>query len=177
MNSTILIGIGILLFILLWLGRRRLESSGGVPDESEYFVQAPPRALFGRCLSDEDMVFVASLGSTAVSQLLVRERRRLALEWLRRARREAARLFGLHARAARHAPDLRPAAELKLMVQFGSFLLVYGILMGSVRLYGPVQAQSYLRSVRNLAGVLGGLGSRIAESVRPVTLSRIRVRG
>jgi hypothetical protein len=180
MNSTIFVGIGILLLVLLWLGRRRrLESAGasGIPDDSEYLVQLPPRALFARCLSDEDQVFVESLKSVEVSQLLVRERRRLALEWLRRTRREAVRLFDLHTRVARHAPDLRPASELRLLLEFGSFLFVYGILIVSVRLYGPVRARTYLHSVRNLAEIFGGLGSRIAASVKPVPVSRLPLRG
>jgi hypothetical protein len=55
--------------------------------------------------------------------------------------------------------------EFKLIVQLGSFLLLYQVLTGLVRLYGPFHTRSYVRFIQGLAGVLAGLGGRIAATV------------
>src|SRR5690242_16523879 len=110
MNSVIFLGLGIGLLILLWAAVRRSGEpsmrSAAALETSEYLVQLPPSGLLGRCFSEQDVQFVASLGSRRVSRLLLRERRRLALEWLRATRRETRRLFGLHVRTVRFAADL-----------------------------------------------------------------------
>ena len=91
----------------------------------------------------------------------------MAMKWLRVTRRAAGRLYRLHAQAARYAADLRPAAEAGLLLRFGLFQLVYGILTALVLLYGPFRVQALARWVRSLAAVLSGLGGRIAETARP----------
>jgi hypothetical protein len=95
----------------------------------------------------------------------VRERRRLAIAWLRQTRREAQRLLELHVRSVRYAADLRPGAEAKLFLAFGLFLLVYGMMLGFVFWYGPVTTRRFLESLQGLAGVLSQLGERIATSI------------
>lgn len=178
MNSVIFLIIGIILLVLLWAGSRRRSESAGPPDTAEYLVQLPSSLLLARCLSQEDVRFVASLGSASVSRLLRRERRRLALQWLRLTRREATRLFGLHVRAARYAADLRPLTEIRLVLELGWFFIVYETLTGLVRLYGPFGTQAYVRSIQGLAVVLSHLGGRIAASIGPAPVAQLQtVRG
>lgn len=179
MNLGIILGIAAALLVLLWLtGRRRLPElpglEGNAPGDSEYLVRLPPPGLLGRCLSAEDVAFAASLESPPVLRLLLRERRRLALLWLRMTKQEARRLFGLHVRAVRHATDLRPAREAYLLIQFGLFLMVYEIIVGLVAMYGPFRTQALVRSIQRLAGVLSGLGSRIAAAAGPVPAASMR---
>ncbi|MBZ5580533.1 MAG: hypothetical protein LAP40_28625 [Acidobacteriia bacterium] len=178
MNFVTIGGIGVVLLWLLWLaGRRRnqqdLSPNREVAADGELLVRLPPPALFGRCLSATDVEFVTTLQSRALLRFLLHERRRLALEWLRQTRREAGRLFRLHLGSVRHSPDLRPAAEAKLLLQVALFMVVYGILMGFVGLYGPFRTQGFVQSVHALAGVLSGLGGRIADSVVPGHLARV----
>lgn len=179
MNSLIFLSIGLVLLILLWVaGRRRSADSSGapgaVPDPSEYLVQLPRGSLMARCLSEEDVTFIESLGSPGVCRLFLAERRRLALQWLRLTRREATRLFGLHVRTARYAPDLRPSTEAKLVVQFATFWLIYEVLVGLVSLYGPFRTHSYVGSIESLAELLSGLGGRIAASIGPAPAERLQ---
>ena len=178
MNTVIFISIGIVLLILLWAGGRRPSAasvrSGAAPEASEYSVQLPPSGLLGRCFSEEDVKFVASLGSRTVSRLLVLERRRLALEWLRLTRREIRRLFGLHVQTVRFAADLRPVVEFQLLVQAGAFLFIYELLGALVRFYGPFRAQAYVRSIQGLGSVLANLGGGIAQSVVAAPASRVQ---
>ena len=127
-----------------------------------------------RCLSEEDARFIENLGSAGVFRLLLSERRRLALRWLRLTRREAARLFGLHVRTARYAPDLRPLTEAKLVLEFATFLMIYEVLAGLVRLYGPFRTHSYVGSIHGLAQLLSWLGGRIAASIGPAAVEQLQ---
>lgn len=177
MNSVIFLAIGTILLILLWArGRRHVPAVVGcqlVSETPEYLVQLPPRGLLERCFSEEDVGFVTSLRSEAVLRLLLEERRRLALEWLRLTRREARRLLALHVRTVRFAADLRPATEFKLLAQAGAFLLTYEVLALLVRWYGPCRAQAYVRFIQGLGSVLATLGSGIARSASPVPTPRM----
>ena len=171
-NFSFIIAITLaLLFFLLVVWRRETKNGSGtggsLPDPSEYLVRLPKRALLDRCLSPEDMEFVAMLRSPALLHLLVYERRRLALAWLRQTRREAVRLFRLHVRTVRHASGLRPAAEAQLFSAVGLFLIVHGVMVGSVCLYGPLRTRRFLESLRMLADILSRLGGRIAGSIGP----------
>jgi len=169
MSPLIIVGFGAALLFLFWLAGGRRDPGSPVPDDlsSEYLVRLPPRGLLARCLAVEDVEYAATLRSPVVLRLLLRERRRLALGWLRQTRREASRLFRLHIRMARHAPDLRPVAELKLFCQVGVFFLLYQVLAGTVHLYGPFRARTFVNSVQSLADVLAHLGGRIAETIVP----------
>lgn len=177
MNSMTFLAIGIVLLVLLWaVGRRQgiaSVRSGAAPDASEYLVRLPPSGLLGRCFAEDDFGFVAGLGSRDMARLLVRERRRLALEWLRLTRREAKRLFGLHIRAVRFAADLRPAAEFQFLAQACAFLLTYEVLAALVWFYGPFRARAYAQSIEGLGSVLAALGSAIAQSVRGAGVRKI----
>ncbi len=162
----ILIGLVMALLLLFWAaGRGRAANLGANRTEEESPVRLPPKALLGRCLSIEDVEFAAQLGCPRIVRLLLRERRRLALKWLRQSRREAGRLLRQHVRAARHARDLRPAAEVRLWFHAGLFLMVYEVLMTAVRLYGPFRTRAFVRSVFAMAGVLANLGDRIAGAI------------
>lgn len=175
MDLVLIIGVGVVLLLVLLVVARRRDaedpvSNGDMPDSSEFLVRLPPCSLLGRCLAPEDVEFVSRLRSRRVMRLLIRERRRLAVEWLHRNRREAGRLFRLHVRRSRHAPNLRPAAEFRLLVQTGLFLALCQLLAAIVRLYGPLRAQAFVSSVSALAGVLSNLGGRIAATVAPASV-------
>src|SRR5579864_3725677 len=124
-SSIIAIALALLYFLWVVWRRETRNVTGDLTDPSEYLVRLPKRALLDRCLSPEDVEFAAMLRSPALLRLLVHERRRLALAWLRQMRREAVRLFRLHVRTVRHASGLRPEAEAKLFAAVGLFLLVH----------------------------------------------------
>ena len=182
MNFVFIITIGIALLFFLWLVARRNASDTSAPaagsgDSSEYRVRLPPRALLDRFLSAEDLEYAASLNSPAVLRLVVRERRRLAMAWLRQTRREAGRLFRLHIRTVRQAEDLRPVAEVKLVFAAGAFLVVCAVMMAAVELYGPLQTRRFLESVQKLAEILSSLGGRIAASIGAGMVPQLDARG
>jgi hypothetical protein len=167
-----------LLLLLVLAGLRSTgEGAGGstaLPGDAEYLVRLPERGLLDRCLSPEDVEFVAVLNSPPLLRLLLHERRRLALAWLHQTRREAARLYRLHVRSVRHAAGLRPAAEVRLVFAVGLFTVVYALMVGTVWLYGPFRTRAFLHSLKVLAGVLLNLGGRIADTISPNWIPQVR---
>ena len=78
--------------LVLILRRNRDQEPGesyDSPNRLEPIVRLPNRILLDRCLSAEDLAFISSLESPRLMRLFLRERRRLAIAWLRQTRREA----------------------------------------------------------------------------------------
>jgi len=170
MSLALIVGLCATLAALLVLVLRRNHQpeAGGnyeLLNRPESVVRLPDRALLDRCLSAEDLAFISSLRSPRLLRLFLRERRRLAIAWLRQTRREAQRLLEFHVRSVRYAADLRPGAEAKLFLAAGLFLVVYTMMLGIVFWYGPVRTRRFLQSLQSLAGVLSLLGERIAGGI------------
>ena len=169
--------VALVILVLLWAGERGNDVFGFRPRESdnaEYLVRLPRPALLRRFLSVEDVAFAARLQSPMVLRLLLGERRRLALEWLRITRREAGRLYRRHVRAARHATDLRPGVEAQLLAQICVFWILYELMCVLVRCYGPFRTQVFLRSMQALGRFLSGLSGHIADTAAPELASTPR---
>jgi hypothetical protein len=137
---------------------------------SEYMVRLPRRALLDQCLSAGDLDYVSLRNSPPLLRLFLHERRRLAVAWLRQTRREAHRLLRLHVSSVRFAADLRPAAELKLLLAVGLFALVYAAMLAAVWWYGPLNTRRSLQSIHALSGILARLVDRIVAGIVPATL-------
>lgn len=157
--------VGLMLLVLRGGSQEEAGPASGASGCLECPVRLPDRALLDRCLSSEDLLFISSFHSRFLLRLFVRERRRLAVAWLRQTRREAQRLLRLHVRSVRYAADLRPGAEVKLFLAGGLFLVVYGTMMGIVTCYGPLRTRRFLGTVQGLAGVLSQLGEHIATGI------------
>ena len=172
MNIFFVVGIGIALVLLLWAAGRS-RSGTGSPSPQEFSASAlpsvvlPSRALLAQCFSADDVDFVARLKSRQLSRLLFQERRRLAVEWLRQTQRQAVRVFRFHVSTVRHAADLRPGMEFRLLLHAGAFFVICQFLLVLVRLYGPLRAHVFVRSVSFLGGVLSDLGGRIVGVASP----------
>lgn len=168
MDLAIVFGITALLLVLLLITRSRGTAAGkscGAALESQDLPRPPSRAILDRCLSLEDIRFVTTIRSPELLQLLLSERRRLALRWLKQTRTEAGRLFRSHLRAARNAQNLRPATECRLLFDFTSLVLIYQLLAILVRFYGPIRTAGFLRLAHSLSHVLANLGGHIADTI------------
>ena len=97
-------------------------------------------ATIQRILSNDDLAFVSSAGSPELRRLFMKERKMLALEWLRTIRSQVACLRQIHLRlAARLSPT--PAHELQLSLQYGVFVLVSDSLLVLFWLFGPFKTK------------------------------------
>ena len=173
MDLVIVFGIIAVLLAFLLITRSRCTATGrssGAAVESQN-PRPPSRAILDRCLSLEDIRFVTNIRSPELLQLLLSERRRLALRWLKQTRTEAGRLFRSHLRAARHAHNLRPATEFRLLFDFMSLVLIYQLLAILVRFYGPIRTAGFIRLAHSLSHVLANLGGQIADTVAATRLA------
>lgn len=146
------------LLIMLAVAARRRRGSP-IWDEP---ARLPERALMDQILSQEDAAFIKSLRSAELHRLFVKERRRLALEWLNEMLREAQRLMAMHGQAARQTTELSLLTELRVAFEHALFLGVYGAVFGLVWLFGPFRMRGMLGAVRSLADAFGVIGRRIA---------------
>ncbi len=155
--AFISIATGAALFLLMLAWR---NSDIGL-DSAELGGPSDP-SIMRRIIAQEDLLYVASLHMPRIRHFFVRERRRLALDWLRSARQEALRLLRDHVEAVRRLGDLRPAAEVRIGAAFASFLCVYTVTAAMVYLFGPFRVPVLLRSGEYLFDSLEALGRTIS---------------
>jgi len=176
MTFTLIVVLCIALLLLLRVVlRRSVREEDGMPGDisnrSDYARRLPDRALLHQCLSPEDLEFIAARRSPGLTQLFLRERRRLALGWLRQIGREARGLYRQHLRSVRDAADLRLSAEAKLLLAVVLFSITYGAILTAVECYGPFRTRRFLLSLQGMANILIELGNRIAGSIAPAGLA------
>jgi hypothetical protein len=156
-GTLVFLGAGaalLLLLVLSWRGDSELELEE--PDSPS------DPAVMRQIIAPRDMAYVASLGMPKIQRFFVRERRRLALDWLRASRKEACRLLYAHAEAAKRSRDIRPMMEIRIACLFASFFLLYLAMAGLVRLFGPFRTPALLRSGEYLFTSLESLGRAAA---------------
>jgi hypothetical protein len=154
----VFIGASAALIIMLLLVVKRPAAGEEAP------AGAPDRAIMERILAPEDAAYIASLRLPRVRRLFLRERRRLAVAWLRAIRAEATRLFGAHTRAVRQTHDLRPMTEVRVACSFALFMLNYAVIAGLVQWYGPFRTSAILRWFDSLSGAMERLSRQLAAS-------------
>ena len=144
-------------------GRRRSAEETKPEDAACYAVsvELPSRVLMDRIFAEDDLTFVTGEGVRSIQRQFLRERRRIALSWLSRTRREATRVLRMHLHAVRTDLALHPLVEVQLVVHTLLFFMVYAILWALVGCYGAFWARSFLRNVLHLTGSLTGLGGSI----------------
>jgi hypothetical protein len=170
LTLILIIAVGLLLVVgrLLRdaLGKRgasRDDFSAMEPNEDLHPLDVPPAALMDRIFAEDDLSFVSGGDMRLIRQHFLRDRRRIALSWLERTRREAIRILRLHLRSVRAHRSLRPALELQILAHTLLFFAVYALLWSIVATYGAFWARGFVRNVVTLAGRLSGLGARILE--------------
>jgi hypothetical protein len=112
-----------------------------------------------RAFSSEDQRFIATLGDSRVERLLLFERKRIALRWIRRKSAEARLIMTEHVRRAREASDLRVWSELRLAFQYLEFRALCEFLALMVFSFGPaglqglaLQTNATLLDIRRFGG-------------------------
>jgi hypothetical protein len=172
------IAILFLVILLYWTLRTRksaIESSALADAEDTLSIlelELPPRALAEKIFSTQDWDFVSRQTSVRIQRTFLAERRTIALFWLCRTRRQAARLMGFYRRVARANPNLSPAIEIRVAANYALFLLVYEVLLGWIWLGGPLHARKMARCAIGVADHLWVVCEEFLASVDPVLLHR-----
>jgi len=128
-------------------------------------------AAIRRIFSVEDAEFVARSGTRDVKRLFCGERRKLALQWLRRTQKQVAQLIDLHLRLASYTFDPSPRFELRLTAKYLTFVVVSNIVLLLLWLLGPFKAtRSISYTIRTASSFCTTFSLRL-ERVNPTRLS------
>jgi hypothetical protein len=142
--------------VLVWAlstkssGTNQSESSQG----SNILSLAPARALTDRIFAEQDWEFVSRRTPVEIQGAFLRERRNLALSWLRQIHGQATQLMRLHRQAARQNTELKPGVEIRLAASYVSFAFLEGLLYVLICVRGPFRA-------RKMAGRAAGAAERL----------------
>jgi len=109
-------------------------------------------AAIRRIFSPEDMEFVAHSGPHRAQHLFLKERKALAIQWLRKTQKEVALLMDIHLRLAGYTLEPSPKFELQLTARYFAFRIVSYLLLLLLWLRGPFKAR---RIVDYTVGVAG----------------------
>ena len=102
-----------------------------------------------RIFATDDMQFIARTGTPEVQHLLVKERRSLAIRWLRLTQKQVGQLMDVHLKLASYTFEPSPRLEFRLAVNYLCFVVVSNALLMLVWLRGPFKA------VRSMGYALG----------------------
>jgi len=119
-----------------------------------------PDWFVDRLFSEKDWKFARGHASTHIPSLFDRERKTVALSWLKQTQEHVARLMNFHLRMARQRPDLKPFVEIKLTLEYAQFQLLCKLLAGLIRMVGPIRARSVAGYAVNIATHLGAVSEK-----------------
>ena len=128
-------------------------------------------AVIKRIFSVEDAEFVARYATPDVKCSFFSERKKLALHWFRRTRKQVARLMDLHLRLAAYTYDPSPGFELRLTAKYLTFVALSNIVLLVLWLLGPFKAARSISYAIRTAGSFCTTFSVRLERVNPTRLS------
>jgi hypothetical protein len=122
-------------------------------------------AAIRRIFSSEDMEFIAQSSTHKVQHLFLKERKALAIQWLRKTQKEVAQLMDIHLRLAGYTIEPSPRFELQLTAKYVAFFVASHILLLLLWLRGPFKAKRIVGYTVGVAGYFCTVFSVRLESV------------
>ncbi len=160
--------VGTLLLVVLFFSlRRSLPTPAKIKDSSAAHEalntlqsELLPDWFVDRLFSKDDWQFAQGQDCPEIAPLFNRERKAVALSWLKQTREHVAELMDFHLRLARERPDLKPSVELKLSLEYAQFQILCGLLAGLIRALGPVRGRSVAGYAVSAAANLGKVSEK-----------------
>jgi hypothetical protein len=97
-----------------------------------------PGEFVARVFSDQDSRYVLAINSPQLSRLFHRERKQVALAWVRETSAAIQRTMQDHKRVSRMSHDLDAATEFKLLLLYSELIFLCGVLFVAVSAVGPL---------------------------------------
>ena len=166
---TGLIAISLMGTLLLAFGVRLLSQSRSrakLPPSIEDYsnarkalnVVSVEAAAITRIFSAEDLKFISCSSPRDVQRFFQKERRRLAIRWLRRTQNQIAHIVNLHLKLAGYTYALSPRAEVSLTARYFIFVISSYVVLMFLWLFGPFKSGNVIscmtRSVASFCDVL-----------------------
>lgn len=130
--------------------------------------------LIVRIFTREDLDFAKSTGSSAIKDLFLQERRRVALHWVARVRRHVLSLKQFHSREARRFAQLDARSEIALAFDFASLLLACRLLQIVFYVRGPYAAPRIVGLATGAGGKVCDVSERCLAFLGPVKVGTLR---
>lgn len=159
--------IGVLLFAFLFLLVRRGKAEGGAralvgARQALYTLRSELllHELVARIFARDDREFVLSLHSPSVETVFFTQRKRVALMWVERIRRQVRHLRHLHLGSARFYARLEFKTELSLAWNFTVLLVSCRALQFAIIVGGPYAAPAMVGTVTQAASHVCEISAR-----------------
>lgn len=101
-------------------------------------------AAIKRIFAGEDMAFISRTGTRDVQSFFLKERKGLAIQWLRMTQRQVASLMDIHLKLASYTYEPSPRFEFALTANYLCFILVSNVLLILFWLRGPFETAKIL---------------------------------
>ena len=118
----------------------------------------PPAELALRIFSPKDREFIRLTHSPRLERLFHKERRKVAVHWVRQTSREVSTIMRHHRLNSRYSRNMNVAAETKLFGQYLELRLLCGVLLLLIRLFGP-------HALSNLASYAGKIYEQLGRAM------------
>jgi hypothetical protein len=139
---SLIIGGAVLVLVLLMLGKQGWLASQNLqaPLESsdEEIKEGCPEEFVQRIFSRTDWDFVRSLKARNIERSYVRERKIVALVWVRQTLKLIGTVMRGHAEAARQSKNLEISMEFRILAQYLILMVVCWMLFMTIQIGGPL---------------------------------------
>ena len=139
-----------------WLASRELQETAVAPSELDG-LEPCPEEFVSRVFSRGDWEFVHGLKVTSIERLFERERKKVALIWVRQTSAMIRKAIREHAEAARQSKNLEFSTEINILTQFLTLMALCGILSLAVRMAGPLWLGGLAHFAQRLSQQVGNL--------------------
>ena len=154
------VALGLLLLLLVVAMRRQPPHAAGSAEElvtakrtlESLQLGLLPSALVGQIFGERDLTYVATIASNDVRDLFLAERKRLALTWTRRVRKQVRALKDFHVSRSRMFTQMSRRKEFSLALDFARLEMRCRILQFMLRWCGPYAAPKFARRTAAAAG-------------------------
>ncbi len=164
--SSLIVGVVLLLLLLAVAvkGSLALRETPELAGSDESGQEACPPEFVSKIFSHDDWTYVRGMKSTGLEKLFRKERKSVALVWVRQTSSGIRRIMREHAAAARQSSNLEPATELKIFLQFAALLMTCGAMRAGIHVAGPLWVGGLARFAQNLV-------QQLAEAERAFELA------
>jgi hypothetical protein len=131
-------------------------------------------AAIKRIFAKEDEEFMSRTGPPDVQRFFLKERKGLAIQWLRMTQKQVAHLMDLHLKLASYTYEPSPKFEFNLTVNYLSFILVSNVVLVFLWMRGPFEAVRIVAYTLRVAEYFCSAFSLRLENIDPVKLSSAR---
>jgi hypothetical protein len=153
---------GALLLLILLVATLRLLASRSLQEPplargEEDITEPCPAEFVSRIFSRDDWEFVRGIKCGSIERLFSRERKRVALSWVRQTSAMIRRVMRGHAEAARQSRNLEVSVEISILTQYVALMSLCALLSLAIQIAGPLW-------LRGLAQFAQRLSLRVAKA-------------